>query len=116
MNCKKLVSLFVLIAFAAQIAAATINLVPDWAQDRSDGSNHQLTPSERAALANSDDSRYQTGNWPNGYNDNNYIEFRFPNSVPAGTTINSVTLTVEHSRGFSVNAMRVRIRQTPGNN
>ena len=117
MNCKKLVSLFVLIAFAAQFASALtttkvfareIGSPSLTGTDTTSGGVHTFSTTDRNQMNRSDTSRYAIQNqWPaSGYNDARYLRFNIPSVIPypnSDVVVKNVYSNWEHRKGGSVN-------------
>ena len=88
--------------------AYTANLNPNVGKDRTDSKD--LNTSELNMLKTSDNLRYTTVMSWNlmSYNDNEYLEFEFPD-IPSGATVNSAVLKFEWQRQASISGARLKI-------
>lgn len=90
------------------VVPVTVNLHPDNALDTTD-SPYYLKPSDLAKLATSDNDRYESKHdWKNNFDNNEYIEFSFPD-IPTGATVDSVVLKFEWQRAGTVDNARLVI-------
>jgi len=95
--------------FKSAAAPVTVCLNPDYGYDTTDGA-YNLTETDLAKLASSDDSRYRSySDWPGwDYSDADYIEFQFP-GIPSGATNVSAELKFEWQRTRWIDEGRLRV-------